>query len=129
LRVEWVGRPLDLEVPLLFDHFCDFDQAVACRRIGEVPTAPIGAQKVALGDPAAGLVRMAALAPSVDAAPHEAIDFGERLGANPMPMVVGPASEYGVELVDELVRRSPFVAFRDVEIINLHDFPSIENTY
>ena len=111
LRVEWVGRPFDLDMSLLFYLFCYFDQAVARSRIGEVPTTSIVMQKVAFGDPASGFIRVAALAPSVDSSPHKAVDLGKHLGADNVPMVVGPASEYGVEFVDELIRRSPFVAF------------------
>ena len=98
-------------MPLLFDRFCDFDQAVACGRVGEAPTTPILTQEVAAGDPASGFIRAAAFAPSVDSAPHKTIDFGKRLGTDNMPMVVCPASEHGVEFVDELIRRSTFVAF------------------
>ena len=111
MRVEWVGRPFDLDMPLLFDRFCDFDQAVACRRVGETPTTPIITQKVAVGDPASGFIWVATFAPSVDSAPHKVIDLSKHLGTDNVPMVVCPASEYGVELVDELIRRSTFVAF------------------
>ncbi len=111
MRVEWVGRPFDLDMPLLFYLFCCFDQAVARSRVGEVPSTSIVMQKVAFGDPASGFIRMAAFAPSVDSIPYEAIDFGKRLGTDNVPMVVCPASEYGVELVDELIRRSTFMAF------------------
>ena len=111
MRVEWVSRRLDLDIPLPFDRFCYVDQAVACRRVGEAPTAPILTQEVAIGDPASGFVRVTTFAPSVDSSPYKVIDFGKRLSTDDVPMIVCPTSEHRVELVDERIRRSAFMAF------------------
>ncbi len=76
-----------------------------------MPTAPILTQKVAISDPASGFVRVATFAPSVDSSPYKVIDFGKRLGTDDVPMIVCPTSEHRVELVDERIRRSAFMAF------------------
>lgn len=111
MRVEWISCRLDLDMPLPFYRFCYVDQAVARSRVGEAPAAPIITQKVAIGDPASGFVRVATFAPSVDSTPYKVIDFGKRLSTNDVPMLVCPASEHRVEFVDERIRRSAFMAF------------------
>lgn len=96
---------------LPFDQLSNLDQACACIGVGKSPAAGLSLEKIAFGDPASGFVRMTAFAPSIKSPPGEAADFAERLGTDDMPMIVCPATQYGVEFVDELLGRSSFMAF------------------
>ena len=90
--IEWVRRSPDFDVPLLFDQLRDLDQAGACIRIGETPFTGLSLEKIAFGDPPAGLVRVAASAPPIETAPYVAVELTEGLGTDDVPMVVGPAA-------------------------------------
>ena len=68
-------------------------------------------QKVAIGDPASRFARVAMSAPSVDSSRHKVIDFGRRLGTDNVQMIGCPTAEHQVELGDERIRRSAFLAF------------------
>ena len=78
-RIEGVGRSADLQMPLLLDHLCDFDQALTCVGIGEAPFAGLSLEKIAFGDPPPGLIRMATLAPSIQSSPDVTVELPEGL--------------------------------------------------
>ena len=102
LGIERVGVPLDLNVALRFDLLLYAQDLLAGRRISEPPGLSLPMGKVAVGDPAPGLVRMAALSPAIQAPPHEAVQLGEALATEDIAMIVRPATEEGVEGIDEL---------------------------
>ena len=99
-RIEWVGRPLYFDMPLLFNQLPNFNQAYACVGVGESSAFSVVTQKVTVSDPASGFVRMAAFSPSVNSPSDKVVDLIERFATNYMPMIVRPAAQYRVEFVD-----------------------------
>lgn len=91
-RVEGVGFALDLEIALRFDRLLHPDHLLAGERIGEAPSLSRLVGKVALGVPASGLVRMAALGPAIQPSPDKAVEPGEGLTTDHMAMIICPAA-------------------------------------
>ncbi len=103
--IERIGRALDLEVALRADCIPHPDKLLAGSRIGKSPRFSFAMRKVAVGDPAPGLVRVPALGPAIHPLPDIGVQLSEGLATDTMAMVVRPTPEHGVEGIDELLWR------------------------
>jgi hypothetical protein len=104
--VERVGLTRDLEVALGLDALPHPEDLRAGGRIGEPPSLSLAMGKVAVSDPAPGLVRVAQLGSAEQPPPHETVPPEKGLAAEGVAMVVGPAPQQRVEPLDARCRGS-----------------------
>jgi hypothetical protein len=90
--IKGIGVPLRLNMTLRFDGPLDAEERRAGVWIGEPPRLPPIMGKVASGDPASGLVRVAQFGPSEQPPPHEAIELGGGGATDHVAVIVRPAS-------------------------------------
>jgi len=102
--IEWIGLPLDLDVALRFDRFPNPDQVFAGDRVRQSPRLSRSMGKVTLCDPLSGLVRVAQFGPPEKSSPDEAIELGEGLATDDVAMIIRPAAQDGIQLVEEPFR-------------------------
>lgn len=103
--VEGVSLAFDLEMTLCFDRLLNADELFTGVGIGKAPGSPLAMGKIAFGDPAPGLIRVTVFGPSIQPAPDVAVEPTECLATDDMAVIIRPASEYGVEPIDELFGR------------------------
>jgi len=99
--IERIGCALDLEVALRADCLPHPDELLTGSRISEPPRLSLAMGKVAVGDPAPGLVRVPALGPALHSLPDKGVELGEGLATDTMAMIVRPAPQDGGEGLDE----------------------------
>jgi len=103
--VERIGLAFDFEIALRCDRLPHPEQLLAGDRISEAPRFSRARGKVALHDPAASLVRVAALRPALHPPPNKGVELGEGLATERMTVIVRPAPQDGGEGLDELFWR------------------------
>ena len=89
--IKGMGVPPDLDVTLRFDGLLRAEDPRAGVWIGEPPRLPPMMGKVASGDPASGLVRVAPFGPAEQPPPYEAIELGEGGATDHVAVIVRPA--------------------------------------
>jgi hypothetical protein len=98
---ERIGCALDLEVAVRADCLPHPDELLTGRWISKPPRLSLAMGKVAVGDPAPGLVRVPALGPAIYPLPDKGVQLGEGLTTDTRAMIVRPAPKHGVEGLDE----------------------------
>src|SRR5215471_17452610 len=101
-RIERIGCPLDLEITLRWDHLPHPEQLLASGRISEPPRFSLVMGKVAVSDPASGLVRVPALGPAIYPLPDKIVELGEGLAPDSVAMIIRPPPQDRGEGIDEL---------------------------
>ena len=104
--VKRIGLAFDLEVALWFDGLPHAEQWLAGGRIGKAPRFSHLREKVALHDPAPGLVRVTALGPALHPLPDTGVELGAGRATESGAVIVRPAPPDGGEGSEELRGRS-----------------------
>jgi hypothetical protein len=105
--VKRLGRAFALEGALWFDCRPHAEQLLAGGRSGKAPRCSPVREKVALHDPAPGLVRVPALGPAIHSLPAKGVELGEGLATDTVARRVRPAPQDGGEGLNELRGRGP----------------------
>jgi len=104
--VKRLGRAFDLAIALGFDCRPHSEQLLAGGRISKAPRFSRVMGKVALHEPAARLVRVAALGPPIHPLPDKGVALGEGLATKSVAVIVRPPPQDGGEGIEELRGRS-----------------------
>jgi hypothetical protein len=75
---------------LRFDRLPHPEQLFAGRRISKPPRFSLAVRKVAVGNPAAGLVQVVALGPPIHSLLDKGVELGEGLTTDTIAMIVRP---------------------------------------